>query len=469
MATPVDETRSRRAPRSRSDARGAQSVLVRVLAAGQPLAGAARHSLAGLDEVRFGRGSGISRQVEQGLRVLDLRVPDPFASRHHARMVRAGDRWVLEDASSKNGLRVNGGMQVRRWLEDGDLFEVGETFFVFRSALVIPEAEPPDIAVTPSSGPAPGMATVLPDLVQAFADLARVARSPLPILLRGETGTGKEVLARAYHQLSGRSGPLVAVNCGAIPPSLLESNLFGHLRGAFTGATEERRGLVASAHRGTLVLDEIAELPLASQSALLRVLHEREVLSLGATRPVPVDLRIVAASSCDLTERVRAGQFRDDLLARLQGHELDLPPLRARREDLGLMLTALWEQSSGDAGASHLSLEAAWALLSYEWPHNVRELEQTLVAARALASDVVELDDLPARVRASAVGRAEASTGAPSPRDEVRRAELRALLMSHAGNVSLIARELGTSRTQVHRLCDRFGLDAGAFRGPRQR
>lgn len=441
-----------------------QPVLVRVIAAAQPTWGASRHALAGVDEVHLGRAPSPAweRVVEDGLRRLVLRIPDSFASRLHARMIRAGEHWVVEDAGSKNGLRANGRRVRRHWLDDGDLFEIGDTFFAFRAALVLPDDQSPDMALTPDAGPAPGLATVLPELAGAFARFARMTRSPLPVLIRGETGTGKEVLAHAYHKLSNRRGPFVAVNCGALPPALVESNLFGHLRGAFTGASENRGGLFSSADSGTLFLDEIAELPLPAQAALLRAVQSRQVLPLGATIPVRVDVRIVAASNRDLGGMVAAGTFRDDLLARLRGHELELPALRQRREDLGLLVGALWQHSTAGT-ATRLTPQAAWALLVHRWPHNVRELEQALIGARALAGDAIELGDLPVSVQAAAPG---ADEPPPSHEDEARRDELRELLTLHAGNVSRVARELRTSRAQVHRLCDRFGFRAKAFRSP---
>lgn len=468
MLTPSDSTRSRRRkPRGRQDVvRRHVPVLVRVMAAAWPTAGAARHALVELDEVRLGRGSSWSaeRAVKEGRRLLVVTTPDTYASRHHARVIRVKDRWVLEDAGSKNGMRINGGWAKRRWLEDGDLLQVGETFFLFRAAMQVAQGDPLDVTVTAASGPTLGLATVVPHLADNFARLARVARSPLPVLLLGETGTGKEVLARAYHRLSNRSGPFVAVNCAALPPALLESNLFGHLRGAFTGANEDRRGLISSAEGGTLFLDEVAELPLPSQAALLRALQHREVMPLGATRALPVDVRIAAASNRDLAERVQAGAFRDDLLARLRGYQLELPPLRARREDLGLLVAAMWEHAGESGRATRLSADVAQALLRHPWPHNARELEQALMAARYLASDVVDLDDLPASVRS---GAARADEAAGAGEGLPRREQLCILLGHHAGNVSRVARALGTSRAQVHRLCHRFGLDIAAFRGAR--
>jgi hypothetical protein len=468
MVTPSDSTRSRRrTPRGHQDVvRRQVPVLVRVMAAAWPTAGAARHALVELDEVRLGRGSSwyAERVTEEGRRLLRVTTPDTYASRHHARLIRFKDRWVLEDAGSKNGVRINGGWAKRRWLEDGDLLQVGETFFLFRGAMQVAQGDPLDVTVTAASGPTLGLATVVPQLADNFARLGRVARSPLPVLLLGETGTGKEVLARAYHRLSNRSGPLVAVNCGALPPTLLESNLFGHLRGAFTGANEDRRGLFASAEGGTLFLDEVAELPLPSQVALLRALQQREVMPLGGTRALSVDVRIVAATNRDLAERVQAGDFRDDLLARLRGYQLELPPLRARREDLGLIVAAMWEHSGENGRATRLSADAAQALLRHPWPHNARELEQALMAARSLAADVVELDDLPASLRS---GAARSDDAAVAGEGMPRREQLCVLFGHHAGNVSRVARALGTSRAQVHRLCHRFGLDIRAFREAR--
>jgi DNA-binding NtrC family response regulator len=437
------------------------------MAAAWPTAGAARHALAELDEVRVGRGPNWSAQraIEGGRRILSVCTPDMYASRDHARLIRVRHRWVVQDTASKNGLRINGGWARRRWLEDGDLLQVGETFFFLRTDMQVPEDEPPDVTVAAGDGPAPGMATVVPELAANFARLARLARSPLPVLLLGETGTGKDVLASACHKLSNRPGALVAVNCGALPPTLLESNLFGHLRGAFTGASEDRRGLFASAEGGTLFLDEIAELPLPSQAALLRALQNREVMPIGATRALPVDVRIVAASNRDLEERVRAGAFRDDLLARLKGFQFELPPVRARREDLGLLVAAMWDQPGAGRGATRLTADAAQALLRHSWPHNARELEQALVAARSLAADAVELDDLPPAVLR---GASRPDEPAKETREALRREELCALLTHHAGNVSRVARALRTSRAQVHRLCHRLGLDVRAFREHRQ-
>src|SRR5439155_8887584 len=182
-----------------------------------------------------------------------------------------------------------------------------------------------------------GLATVLPWLAREFERLQLVADSSVPVLLRGESGTGKEVLAAAIHKLSGRPGAFQAVNCGAIPPNLVESELFGHRRGAFSGAVTDHPGMVRGADRGTLLLDEVGDLTLAAQAALLRVLERHEVLPVGGNKAVRVDLRVVAATNRNLDELVAEGRFRADLLARLSGYVCVLPELRDRQEDFSLL------------------------------------------------------------------------------------------------------------------------------------
>ncbi|HET9626738.1 MAG TPA: sigma 54-interacting transcriptional regulator, partial [Kofleriaceae bacterium] len=321
-------------------------------------------------------------------------------------------------------------------------------------------AAPPPAALPSAADDAlDDLATLSPAFARELAVLRKVARSRVPVLVLGESGTGKEVVASAVHALSGRRGPLVPVNCGAIPAALVESELFGSRRGAFSGA-EDRTGFVRAAEHGTLLLDEVGELPLASQAALLRFLQEGEVAPLGADRRFVVDARVVAATNQALEDLVARGQFRRDLYARLCGYVIHLPPLRARLEDLGLLVARLLARLAPGAAAPRLSRAAARALVHHRWPHNVRELEQVLRTALATASgDEIGLDDL------HLVAAIPAPTAAPLPAPGAdRRDHLTALLGKHAGNLAAVARELATSRSQVRRLLARHGLASDAFK-----
>jgi DNA-binding NtrC family response regulator len=243
--------------------------------------------------------------------------------------------------------------------------------------------------------------------------------------------------------------------------NLVESQLFGSTRGAFSGATQDRAGFVRSADQGCLFLDEIAELPLASQATLLRVLEEREVVPVGATRPIAVDIKVLAATHQDLEARVEDGRFRKDLFARINGFRVRLPCLSQRREDFGLLLQALLVKNEDAPPNVRFSTEATRAMLAHSWPLNVRELAHALGSAVLLSEDgMVELQHLPAEVRLRQSSR-------PPPLTEeqmLRREELVGLLEKHGGNVSAIARQLGKARMQVQRWLKRYDLDAESFR-----
>jgi DNA-binding NtrC family response regulator len=417
----------------------------------RPSAGSSRHVLAGLREVRLGRTG--EREVRRAEGTLTLGIPDARMSAPHARLVQQDGRWYAEDAGSKNGLIVDQERRSRIVLADGAVLELGHTLLLFREAPDV-DGEPVD---RDAGRPGPRLRTFLAPLARAFDDLAAVVRTPAPVLIQGETGTGKEIVARAAHELSQRSGPFVAVNCGALPETLIESELFGHRRGAFSGADQDRPGLVRSADRGTLFLDEIADLALPSQAALLRVLQEREVTPVGSAQPVAVDVRIVAATHHDLAQRVAQDRFRRDLYARLASYTVALPPLRQRREDLGLLLQALLV----DHPDVRLSCAAVNALLEYDWPLNVRELASALTVATALArGGPIKLAHLPAPVR----GGEPESTDRLAPEDAQLRDQLVALLTAHAGNVSAVARATGKARAQIHRWLRRFGLEPESYR-----
>jgi hypothetical protein len=439
--------------------------LVLVLERLRPFAGGARHSLANIERVTIGRGPARSakRVVESGTRTLSIQVPDSRMSASHALIELRGDSWVLTDRGSSNGSRVAGAPVTTATLRDGDVLELASTFFRFRAALRTPVLAPADLDPADLTGIGAAFGTVLPWLGRDLETLSRVARSAVPVLLLGETGTGKEVLAQAVHEASGRRGPFVAVNCGALPAALVESLLFGHKKGAFSGATADALGFVRSANEGTLFLDEVGDLPKAAQATLLRVLQEREVVPIGEARAVPATARVVAATHRPLAALVEAGEFRADLLARLAGFPFALPPLRERMDDIGVLVGAVLRRVAGDRASSlTIGAGAARQLLAYEWPSNVRELVQRLEVGLAVAADG-RLEDL---------GEGVPAQGKPAPTDakglsaesEALRQRVVASLSEHGGNVTHVGEALGTSRTQVQRWLKRFGLDPRSFR-----
>ncbi len=439
----------------------------------RPHAGSARHALVNIDEVVIGRGPErtAERVNELGVRRLVLQLPDARVSARHARL-RHRQGWELEDLGSTNGCRVDGqtvlGPTV---LQDGAQIEIGHTLLIFRAGLPMgwDAAGDQDASELPD-GPAV-LGTLLPGLATAFDTLVRVAKSSVPILLLGETGSGKELLARAIHATSGRSGEFVAINCGAIPDTLMEAQLFGHVKGAFSGANRDELGYVRAAHRGTLFLDEIAELPSSTQSALLRVLQENEIVPVGTTRPIPVDIRVIAATHAPIDELVRSGSFRNDLFARLAGFRFVAPPLRERREELGLLIAnVLREVAPSDGGAWTIDPAVARALTSYDWPRNVRELKQLLAAAVVLAdAHTVEPTHVPAallepREREDLGARAAEPPSERDLKDAQLREEVIAQFRECRGNVSEVARRMGKARVQIQRWMARFAIDPASFR-----
>ena len=389
--------------------------------------------------VRFGRGT--RRQVARSEGALQVTVADPRMSTAHARFLRDARGWRVEDCGSKNGTFLNGSSVAgSARLTDGDLCRFGQTLVVFRQDWPT-EPGAPDVLESIAGHPA--LTTLVPALARRFEEVARLAVTDVPVLLLGETGTGKEVMANAIHSLSRRRGDLVAVNCGSLPRQLVESVLFGHKRGAFSGAIADHPGLFRSAEGGTILLDEVGELPLDVQVVLLRALQEREVLPVGGTRPVPIDARVVAATNRDLEALVRAGSFREDLFARLAGFTACLPPLRERREDLGLLIGALLRRLAPSQPLSFTSA-AGEALFAHDWPRNIRELEKRLSRACALANagevDLSQLDLL------APAPDARAAPPIP-PSDDERRARLVEALTVHKGNIVWVAKALKTSRS----------------------
>ena len=292
---------------------------------------------------------------------------------------------------------------------------------------------------------------------QVFDLIRRVADSSTNVLITGESGTGKELVAKAIHYNSERrDAPFVPVNCAAIPEALLESELFGHMKGAFTDAKGDKRGLFEEAQKGTLFLDEISELPLMLQAKILRAIQEREIRRVGATRSMPVDVRIIAATNLHLAEEVKAKRFREDLYYRLNVIEIHLPPLRERREDIPMLVEAFLKKC---AEASHKNLrgmnETALALLvDYPWPGNVRELENVIERAVTLArSEKIVPDDLPPAIQGSRGDRTVIDEAAERilPLADVEKEYILRILEKTGGNKYQTAQTLGIDRKTLYR------------------
>ena len=309
-----------------------------------------------------------------------------------------------------------------------------------------------------------------PRIVAVYTAVARVARLPVPVLITGETGTGKELVARALHRFGARpAGPFVAVNCGAIPEGLLESELFGHRRGAFTGADRDHAGAIASARGGTVFLDEVGELPRQLQVKLLRFLADSEIRPLGSDAPLTVDSRVVAATNRELRRDVAEGGFREDLYYRLAGYTIELPPLRERPSDLPLLIEhfrrrMLTRLGLADFGAA--SEETLEVLARHRWPGNVRELENVIQRA---AVDLGSLGDAAEVAHLLPAAATDEATRGPAIGDdltleELERLHIAAVLARAGGNRTRAAQILGIERKSLYRKARRLGipLDGGA-------
>jgi len=298
-------------------------------------------------------------------------------------------------------------------------------------------------------------------MTAVFTAVARVASLKTLVLIEGETGTGKELIARAIHDAGSRaSGPYVVVNCASLPEGLLESELFGHIRGAFTGANTDRKGLFEAATGGTILLDEIGDMPLAVQAKLLRVLESGEVRPVGATAPRTVDARVVAATHRDLARSVEEGSFRQDLYFRLNAVTITVPPLRERPEDLPALSEHFLKRHARNAGRTirGLTQEARAVLGRHAWPGNVRELSHVLERSVALVKGpMIDVDDLPAHLRGAP---AQSMAPASQTLEEVEKAHVIAVLKSAGGNRGRAAAILGIDRKTLYRKLLRYGLTA---------
>ena len=421
----------------------------------------------------------------------ELEVPDQSASRRHALIQRQSDgEYVLTDLGSANGTKLNGefvGLPVV--LRDGDRigiagFEMvysgpeadadtvpsGDTLFTTAESTVNEERGHRRHNRVQIVGSGPAMLEVLGQVRQAAA-------SVIPVLILGETGTGKELVARSIHESGARSsGVFVPINCSALPEALLESELFGHRRGAFTGAAQDRAGLFEAAKGGTVFLDEVGELPLAMQPKLLRFLQDGEIRRVGDVEPRHVDVRVISATNRDLGAEIEREAFREDLFFRLSTFTIDLPPLRERRDDIPLLAERLLRtqcelQEKRVRGIEPSALEA---LHRHDWPGNVRELENELARAVALVSEGgrITLETLSERVSGSASGSGEAAPTPPPATDggdgdstelrgamaEFERKHIAQVLEQNGGNVSKAAQALGLSRGGLHKKLKELGL-----------
>jgi len=291
-----------------------------------------------------------------------------------------------------------------------------------------------------------------------------VAVTDSTVLLQGESGTGKGVVSQYIHELSNRSsGPFVSINCGTLPESLLESELFGHVKGSFTGAVKDKAGLFAAAENGTFFLDEIGETTPATQVKLLRVLQHREVIPVGATEPIAIDTRLIAATNRNLDEEIARGNFRSDLFYRLNVISIEIPPLRERREDIILLAESFLAEAAAKRGEDpkKLSREASELLQCYAWPGNVRELENAVERAVILSNGTITPASLPDRIRERAAAPLVSSKPAANPPLEaIERAYIMWVLGTEGGNKVRAAEMLGIDPSTLHRKLSKFGIDA---------
>ena len=393
----------------------------------------------------------------------DLVLNDDTVSRYHLTLGRVAEGLQVKDLGSTNGVRVAGAKIKEAIVEPGAVVRAGEVELAIRVELRGVEV-PPSLAE--SFGLALGQS--LP-MRRIFGLLERIAPTNATVLLTGETGTGKDVLARSIHLASPRGKqPFEVVDCGAVTHTLIESELFGHERGAFTGAIASRAGAFERAAGGTLFLDEVGELPLELQPKLLRVLEARELRRVGGNKTLAIDVRIVAATTRDLPREVERGKFREDLYFRLAVVPIAVPPLRARPEDIPVLARKILD-ANADSASLKISDEAMVSLRAHDWPGNVRELRNILERAayisRASGEAELRLVGLPARARTSAPPDLFAFEPTHSYRDTRARYDtlferkyVAWLLARHSGNISAAAREAQMDRKHLTDLARKHGL-----------
>jgi DNA-binding NtrC family response regulator len=440
----------------------------------------------------------------------DVVLRDDTVSRYHCRIVQEDTGYVLVDDHSTNGTFINKVRVREAFLKPGCTIAVGQSQLKFN-------AREEEVPIVPSRSDRCGLLIGGNAAMRSiYTILEKIAPTATTVVIEGETGTGKEVVAQTIHQLSPRAkNELVVFDCGAVPPNLIESELFGHEKGSFTGAVMTRQGLFELADGGTLFLDELGELPLDLQPKLLRALEQREVRRVGSSKPVKVDVRIIAATNRHLEDEVRAGRFRQDLFYRLSVVRLHLPSLRERNDDVPQLVNHFLKTLSGNRGADgtqrvmKVAREAMTALQAYPWPGNVRELVNVIERAVSFCDgDVIALGELPESIRdakpapspttgpraasahtqpppvpARAATRSHADHTAPRPTEEMidgatfkdakekwvssfERDYILSLLRRHDGNISHAARDADIDRKYFRKLMKKYGIAAADVGAP---
>ncbi|MHB8784441.1 MAG: sigma 54-interacting transcriptional regulator [Desulfobacteria bacterium] len=435
----------------------------------------------GQKEVKIGRGH-----------EADLQLPDPSVSRLHAKVFRVGLQYFLADLRSRNGTHADGKRITQLALEDGRMFQVGPFRIHFHRPVSGPSAgEEPTVP--------PGTASAVTDFIEAepirvpkrtgaptatgetpfgliggsahvrklVATIRRVAASDVPVLIEGETGSGKELVARGIHDASARrERPFIVVNCGAISPDLIESELFGHEKGAFTGATAQRKGAFELANSGTIFLDEIGELPVSLQPKLLRALEQKEVKRVGGNDLLLADVRILAATNRNLREEIARKTFREDLYFRIGAITVPIPPLRDRREDVAPIARHFL---SGMGNATFrtvpaLSPSALDALISHDWPGNVRELRNAIQRAVVMAeSGELTGPDFSFLRQSAKPGSETESPSGLSRWEQAERTNILGELARQMGNKTKTARELGIAKSTLFEKLKKYGIRTAEF------
>jgi DNA-binding NtrC family response regulator len=441
------------------------------------------------------RGDGVYRKIFDGDVITvggtgdnDFIIEDETVSRHHCRIFVEGGHYMVKDLDSTNGTFVNRTRVREAWLSAGCTIRVGKSevrFTPFDEKLEVVPSERESFG---------GLIGSDPTMREVYTILEKISPTDTTVIIEGETGTGKEVVARAIHDASRRGRkPFIVFDCGAVPEKLIESELFGHEKGAFTGAISTRKGVFEMADGGTVFLDELGELALDLQPRLLRVLEQREVKRVGGLRPQRVDVRVVAATNRDLQTEVREGRFREDLFYRLSVVRVRLPPLRDRRTDIQVLVDHFLRKSrfnqvgNGSIRVHGVADNAMERLLAHDWPGNVRELVNAVERAVSFADgEVIELQDLPEHISgtpyfagawdATTVGTSNSSPPPPLARTadvngtfkdakeqwvaSFERDYIEELLKRNSGNISHAAREAEIDRKYFRKLMKKYGIEA---------